>query len=183
MSPDGDGLAAARRLLPEGSQIRGQISRVPQPGVMGVFVALPYGLQGFVDVISLPRDTTAWPAEGITTEFEVLQHRRGQVRLWPLDPRYHHADPGLEAAWQQAKARHRVGSIATGEVTDVFPANHEYVIRLRGDSDHSCSAVLTSPGRQPSVGSVARYRITAHLDTTRRIIAILHDTSDGSHDH
>jgi hypothetical protein len=148
---------------------------------MGVFVALPYGLQGFVDVISLPRDTNAWPAEGITTEFEVLQHRRGQVRLWPLDPRYHHDDPGPGPAWQQAKARHPVGSIATGEVTDVFPANHEYVIRLRGEGDQSCSAVLTWADRQPPIESAARYQITAHLDTTRRIMAILYDPSDGSH--
>jgi hypothetical protein len=53
---------------------------------MGVFVDLPFELQGFVDVISLPRDTNAWPPEGIVTEFEVLQHCNCQVRLWPLDP-------------------------------------------------------------------------------------------------
>lgn len=109
MSSDGGGLAAARRLLPEGSQIRGQIWRVPQPGVMGLFVALPYGLQGFVDVISLPREANAWPAERITAEFEVLQHRRGQVRLWPLDPRYHHDDPAWRGHGNRPKLATRSG--------------------------------------------------------------------------
>lgn len=95
-----------------------------------MFVGLPFGLQGFVDVISLPRDENDWPAEGVITQFEILQHRDRQIRLWPLDPRYDHDDPCQETAWQRAKARHPVGSIATAEVTGVFPANHEYLVRL-----------------------------------------------------
>jgi hypothetical protein len=85
-------LDGARRLLPEGSQVNGIISQVSQPGVTGVFVDLPHGMVGFVDVIQLPRNADEWPKPGQRLRFEVLQHRPGEVRLWPLDPRFHHDD-------------------------------------------------------------------------------------------
>jgi len=79
-------------------------------------------------------------------EFTVITRNEAQPRrastsaarrVPPLDPRYHHDDPGREMAWQRAKARH-----------------------------------------PPRTGSIARYRITAHLDTTRRIMVTPHDTPD-----
>lgn len=150
-----------------------------------MFVGLPSGLEGFVDVLCLPRDARAWPAEGVISEFEVLQHRPGQVRLWPLDPIYRHddADQGEEAAWQLAKERHPVGSVAMAEVTAIFPGNQEYMIRFSGDAGQPWShAVLPWAGCPPRTRSTARYRITAHLDTTRRIMATLHDRQDEDSD-
>lgn len=75
----GDDLSEARRLLPEGSQVAGTISIVPQPGAIGVFVDLPHGMSGFVDVLNLPRDADRWPQPGQLLRFEVLQHRPGQA--------------------------------------------------------------------------------------------------------
>lgn len=166
-------LSEARRLLPEGSRVTGTVSIVPQPGVIGVFVDLTHGIKGFVDVLMLPRDAGQWPAPGQSLQFEVLQHAPGQVRLWPLDPRFHHdeATPETEAEWRRAKLRHPVGSTVTAQVTDVFPATQEYWIRFTGDVGKRWSyALLPWAGEHPVAGSVGQYRIGAHLDTTRRIM-------------
>jgi ribosomal protein S1 len=166
-------LQAARRLLPEGSRVRGQVASIPQPGVIGIFVSLPNGLQGFVDSQLLPHDADAWPAVGMTTEFEVLQHRRRQVRLWPLDPRWRSSwARGSAQGWNEAEKRHPVGSVISATVTGVFPANQEYVIRFSGDKDDQLwsGATLSWVGDPPGIGMTARYRITAHLDTTQRIM-------------
>ena len=166
-------LSEARRLLPEGSRVSGTISVVPQPGVIGVFADLPHGMKGFVDVLSLPRDAGQWPAPGQVLQFEVLQHTRGQVRLWPLDPSFHHdeATPETTAEWRRAKLRYPVGSTVTAQVTKVFPSNQEYWIRFTGDDSQRWSyALLSWTGEQPVPGSVGQYRIVAHLDTTQRIM-------------
>jgi hypothetical protein len=170
----GDDLAQARRLLPEGSQVTGTISLVPKPGVIGVFVDLPDGMGGFVDVLTLPRDAKDWPQPGEALRFEVLQHRRGQVRLWPLEPRFRHDDaaPQTEAEWRHAKLRYPVGSIVPARVDEAFPANQEYRIRFAdGDDSHWSCAHLSWTGQPPVAGTIGQYQITAHLDTTRRIIA------------
>jgi hypothetical protein len=169
----GDDLSEARRLLPEGSQITGTVSIVPQPGVIGVFVDLPLGMSGFIDVLKLPMDAGEWPEPGQVLRFEVLQHTPGQVRLWPLDPRFHHdeATPESEAEWRQAKLRYPVGSTVSARVAGVAPSNREYWIRFTGDDSPRWSgALLPWTGDQPVTGSVGQYRIAAHLDTTRRIM-------------
>src|SRR5205085_8011005 len=128
---------------------------------------------GFVDSEHLPHDAHAWPAAGLTTEFEVLQHRRGQVRLWPLDPRWRGTwARGSAQAWNEAKRRHPVGSVTSATVTGVFPANQEYVIRFSGDKVDQPwpGAILAWVDDPPSLGMTAQYQITAHLDTTRRIL-------------
>ena len=52
------GLSETRRVLPEGSQVTGMVSVVPRPGMIGVFVSIPHGMSGFVDVLHLPGDAT-----------------------------------------------------------------------------------------------------------------------------
>ena len=166
-------LSEARQLLPEGSQVTGTISTVLQPGRIGVFVNLPHQTKGFVDVTSLPRDAGQWPTPGQVLQFEVLQHTPGQVRLWPLDPRFRHDEPTQEivAGWCRAKLRYPVGSTVTAQVTEVYPFNQEYWIRFTGDdTGRWCHALLSWTGEQPVVGSTGRYRIVAHLDTTGRIM-------------
>ncbi len=76
-----DDLDLARALFPEGSRTQGRVSLIPQPGVIGLFVELDHGRQGFVDVLNLPFDPQAWPPVGTNSDFEVLQHTIGQVRL------------------------------------------------------------------------------------------------------
>jgi hypothetical protein len=169
-----DDLSEARRLLPEGSQVTGTISIIPRPGAIGVFVDLPYGMGGFVDVLKLPGDAGEWPEPGQTLRFEVLQHTPGQVRLWPLDPRFHHDDatPQIEAEWRQAKLRYPVGSTVPARVAGVFPFSQEYWIRFIGDDSRRWScALLPWTGEPPVAGSVRHYQIVAHRDTTRRIMA------------
>lgn len=166
-------LSQARRLLPEGSQVTGTISVVPKPGVVGVFVDLPYEMGGFVDVLKLPRDPAAWPEPGQVLRFEVLQHTPGQVRLWPMDPGFRHDDvsPQIEAGWLRAKERYPVGSVVPARVAGVYPFNREYWIRFTGDDDQRWGgALLPWTGDPPVTGMAGRYRITAHLDTTRRIL-------------
>jgi hypothetical protein len=171
--PDGSDLSEARRLLPEGSQVTGTIGTVPQPGLIGVFVDLPHGMNGFVDVLILPRNAGDWPEPGQVLRFEVLQHRPGQIRLWPLDPAFRHDEVATEteAGWQQAKLRYPVGSTVLARVTGVFPSNREYVIGFTGDDNGRWSnAVLPWTGEAPVVGCVGPYRIAAHRDITRRIM-------------
>ncbi len=173
MTAGGD-LSGARRLLPEGAQVTGTISAVPKPGAIGVFVDLPHGMNGFVDVLKLPRDPCAWPEPGQALRFEVLQHTPGQVRLWPLDPEFRHdeTDPETKANWRQAKLRYPVGSTVAARVDEVFPFNREYWISFTGDdSPHYSGALLPWAGEPPDAGSTGQYRIVAHLDTTRRIMA------------
>lgn len=169
-----DDLSEARRLLPEGSQVTGTISRVPKPGVIGIFVDLPDGMSGFVDLLTLPWDADDWPAIGQSLRFEVLQHRPGEVRLWPLDATFRHDDatPEAETEWRHAKLRYPVGSVVAARVEHVFPANNEYQIRFAGDDDpRFCYAHLSWAGQPPVAGTISHYRIVAHLDTTRRIMA------------
>ncbi|HEX6526831.1 MAG TPA: hypothetical protein VF070_43475 [Streptosporangiaceae bacterium] len=42
--------------------------------MIGVFVDLPHKMEGFVDVLRLPRDAGQWPVPGQVLQFEVLQH-------------------------------------------------------------------------------------------------------------
>jgi hypothetical protein len=55
------------------------------PGRAGILVDLGQPPEGWVDVLHLPDDPALWPAVGKSGLFEVLQHRPGQVQLFPLD--------------------------------------------------------------------------------------------------
>jgi hypothetical protein len=169
----GDDLSEARRLLPEGSQVTATIRAIPWPGAVGIFVDLPHGMAGFVDVLNLPRDAGQWPQPGQALRFEVLQHTPGQVRLWPLDSRFHHdqTSPQTEVEWRQAKRCYPVGSAVSAYVTEVFTFNHEYRIRFTGDDCPNWpGALLPWTGEPPTMGSTGQYRIVAHLEATRRIL-------------
>ncbi|WTE34069.1 S1 RNA-binding domain-containing protein [Streptomyces sp. NBC_01618] len=74
-----------------GQVFTGTVVRVPKPGVIGVFVDIGLSVEGFVDVVLLPRGRSEdWPVEGTVTDFEVwcVHSDHQQVRLKPADPRY-----------------------------------------------------------------------------------------------
>ena len=162
--------------MPDGSTVRGRIAASPwEPGMTGLPVDLDSGDRGFVDVLSLPRSADAWPPEGASLEFEVLQHRIGQVRLWPLDPAHHNAEHHWRVApdeWVSVKARLPVGSVVHGTVMQSFTLNEEASVLLRDADGRECwTAVASWAGDQPpTVGATSTYVVTGLLDTTQRVI-------------
>ncbi len=162
-------LDAARSLYPIGDHVTGVVTLVPRPGVVGLFVDLGHPPTGFVDLLSLPLASDHWPTVGTVTKFEILQHTRGQVRLWPLDAAFRSNRaifPALsESDWCTAKNRHPVGSEVTAEITGVFPGNREYTVAFDG-----LRSVLPWSGPPPVVGTIAQFTVHRHLDVTRRIV-------------
>lgn len=161
-------LTAAHSLYPIGDHVTGVVTLIPRPGVVGLFVDLGHPPTGFVDILSLPFSADHWPAVGTVTEFEVLQHTRGQVRLWPLDPAFRSSTTRFpvmsEPEWCAAKSRHPIGSEVTAEITDVFPSTREYFVAFDG-----LQSGLFWSGTPPVVGTTAQFTIDRHLDATRRI--------------
>jgi len=160
-------LDAARTTYPEGDHVAGTVTQIPYPGAIGLFVDLGRPPGGFVDALHLPISADRWPAVGTVTEFEVLQHRPGQVRLWPLDAGFRSdtANSNMtEAEWRALKNRHPLESEVTAEVVQVYPANREYIVTFDG-----VSSAIPWTGPRPTVGTVARFVVDRHLDATRRI--------------
>src|SRR5690606_7014110 len=121
-------LERAKRRHRVGERVGATVTRVPSPGVVGIFLDLDSGLNGFVDVLHLPLRAQDWPPVGARMDCEVLQHRVGQLRLWPLEPRWRTERPGpwgTAADWEAVTRAHPVGSIATARVTGVYVANRE----------------------------------------------------------
>jgi hypothetical protein len=164
-----DELDVARARFPVGEQVTGRVARIPKPGAIGLFVDLGREPEGFVDVLHLPREPDEWPRAGTDTTFEVLQHRPGQVRLFPLDGRFRSPEnlPGVfpQEQWLAIKDRFPVGSEVTATVTGVFHANREYEVKFE-----DCWSVLEWTGNAPQVGTAGRYTVTRHLNQTRRIM-------------
>ncbi|MET8282557.1 hypothetical protein [Micromonospora sp. NPDC005174] len=163
-----DEFDAARRRLPVGEHVRGQVVRIPRPGTIGLFVDLGQEPLGFVDVLLLPHDPAEWPSVGTVTTFEVLQHRPGQVRLFPVDAsfRSNYLPTSLShEEWLAIKMRFPIGSVVAATVTHVFTRDREYVVRFTGRS-----SALEWTGQAPRVGTTGRYTITRHLDHTRRVV-------------
>lgn len=161
-------LNAARTTYPVGDHIAGTVTQIPRPGAIGLFVDLGQQPTGFVDVLHLPRSVDQWPAVGTVTQFEVLQHQRGQVRLFPLDAGFRSDTarlPMTEPEWRAFKNRHPLESEVTAEVIHVFPANHEYVVTVDG-----LWCGLPWIGPPPTIGTIARFVVNRHLDATRRIL-------------
>lgn len=158
----------ARRTFPVGEHISGKVTLIPKPGTIGLFADLGREPGGFVDVLHLPMSTQEWPPVGTVTEFEVLTHTRGQVRLWPLDDAYRSSTarlPMSEPEWHTVKHRHPVGSEVNAEITHVVPLNREYWVMFDG-----VWASRPWTGTPPTVGTTARFVIDRHLDTTRRVL-------------
>jgi hypothetical protein len=160
-------LDAARRTFPVGDHLTGKVTLIPHPGAIGLFVDLGQEPTGFVDGLHLPKSADQWPAVGTITEFEVLQHMRRQVRLWPLDDAFRSSTarfPMSEPEWHAVKHRHPVGSEVTAEITDVFSLNREYCVMFDG-----VRAALPWTDTPPAVGTNARFVVDRHLDATRRV--------------
>ncbi|WP_157437871.1 hypothetical protein [Actinoplanes subtropicus] len=169
MSQAGE-LSEARHRFPVGDRVRGRISALPWgPGLTGLFVDLGAAPDGFVDVLHLPEDPGHWPSVGHEGLFEVLKHRPGQVRLFPLDAsmrskRYRVSLwPGNE--WTAITARYPVGSVVTGTVTDLFLPDREYAVRFP-----DFWSVVQYDGAPPAVGSSGAYIVTRQLEWTRRLL-------------
>ncbi|WP_326945330.1 hypothetical protein OG439_37745 [Amycolatopsis sp. NBC_01307] len=154
--------------LAVGAVVAGTVSIIPRPGAIGLFVDLGGAPQGFVDVLSLPRQATDWPPVGTKTTFEVLTRSPKQIRLWPLDPRFRAGpfDNGVsEDEWQARKARYPVGVSLTAEVSDTYISDGSYVVRYEGGWSS-----MEGQGELSEVGTRAEYEMVSHLDTTRRTL-------------
>ncbi|MFF4261254.1 hypothetical protein ACWGCK_27085 [Streptomyces virginiae] len=76
-----------------GQVFRGTVVKVPRPGAIGIVVDIGLDVEGFVDVLLLPRRSESWPTEGAVGDFEIWwADDRKQIRLKPVDPRYLRAD-------------------------------------------------------------------------------------------
>ncbi|MCG8920727.1 hypothetical protein L6E12_33715 [Actinokineospora sp. PR83] len=161
-------LDTARQTYPVGDHVTGKVTLTPRPGAVGLFVDLGRSPTGFVDVLHLPQSVDQWPGVGTVTDFEVLQHRHHQVRLWPLDNAFRSSTTDSwrsEPGWQAVKHRYPVCSEVIAEITDVFPSNREYVVTFGG-----IRSVLAWTGTPPVVGANTRFVVARHLDTTRRVL-------------
>jgi hypothetical protein len=117
-----------------------------------------------VDVLNLPYAADEWPIVGTETTFEVVQHRVGQVRLWPLDPELLRPDP-VRRSTEELQARYPVGSEITGVLTEVFPSNREYWVEFGDDG-----AAVEWTGAAPEIGDVRRFRVGRHLTSPRALL-------------
>lgn len=178
MSINPDDLYAARRRFPVGDRVRGTVCAIPLgPGRAGILVDLGRPPEGWVDVLHLPDDPADWPAVDTTGLFEVLQHRPGQVRLFPLDA-------GMRGRWTrysrwsgQERAsvtrRYPKGSTVIGTVTGVFPGNREFTVMF-----DDCRSTLEYDDIEPVVGSTGAFRVLRHLEWTHRILLTRDLTTD-----
>ena len=162
-----DDLDRARARYPVGARVA---ARVVQLQVFGIFLEADDPPTGFVDVTCLPRDPAKWPAVGDVAEFEVLQHRNEQMRLWPIDPAWRGHTYRLENDDEWSAIRHRlhVDDLVSGQVTHVFTANRECVLNLG-----FTTAVAEWTGDAPTVGQERHVLVKAVLDTTRRVLVEL----------
>lgn len=162
-----DALDSARARYPVGSRLTARVVHIPEPlGVVGVFVEADEPPTGFVDVTWLPRDPAAWPRLGDQSEFEVLQHRGEQMRLWPADPAWRGRTHWLEndAEWSAIRQALHVGDVVPGRVTEVFTTTRECFVDLG-----VTTAVAEWSGDAPTAGE-RQVVVTAILDTTRRVL-------------
>jgi hypothetical protein len=140
------------------------------PGRTGIFVDLGEEPAGFVDVLLLPEDPERWPLVGREGFFQVLQHRPGQVRLFPLDAgmrskRYRVSNWSSGQEWAAISRRYPVGSSVTATVSAVFTSNREYAVQFE-----DCWSTVEYDGRPPEIGAVGVFVVTRLLEWTRQIM-------------
>jgi hypothetical protein len=164
-----DELDRQRTSAPVGSILQGTVTWVPSPaGVIGVGVDLDLPARGFVDVLELPLNPDDWPTVGHRSTFEVLQHRRGEIRLSPTDEALRRApDRGRYSAedWADIKARYPVGSDVEMTVTRTFHSNRECSVE-----DGRLHETVEWSEEEPSVGAQRTFRVERHLDSAQRVI-------------
>lgn len=170
MSENLDDLYLARCTFPLGDRVRGTVSAVPLgPGRAGILVDLGQPPEGWVDVLHLPDEPSRWPVVGRTGLFEVLQHRPGQVRLFPLDAGMRGSRAKCShwsgEEWAAITRRYRPGSIVIGTVTGTFRGNREYTVMFDG-----CWSAVEYDGNEPVIGATGPFRVTRHLEWTRRTL-------------
>lgn len=169
---DIEALRAARRRYPVGAVVRGRVAPTPwPPGVTGLFVDLGAEPRGFLDVVHLPDEAARWPAVGTAGRFEVLQHRPGQVRLYPVDAgmRGGRDRPGARPAaeWAAVAARYPVGTAVEATVREVYVSHHTYVVEFDGGR-----AEVEYEEDPPETGDTGRYTVVRLLERTRRILVV-----------
>jgi hypothetical protein len=119
-----------------------------------------------VDVTLLPDDPAAWPRVGDESEFEVLQHRGEQMRLWPTDPAWRGRTHWLDDQdWSAVTNALRVGDVVRGRMTQVFTANRECSVDL-----DVVTAIAEWSGDAPAVRQERQVLVKTVLDTTRRVL-------------
>jgi hypothetical protein len=105
----------------------------------------------------------------MTGLFEVLQHRPGQVRLFPLDAGMRGRRTCFSRwsgeEWAAITRRYPEGSVVGGTVKDVFPGNREYTVEF-----DDCWSVVEYEDVEPVVGWTGAFRVTRQLEWTHRIL-------------
>jgi hypothetical protein len=170
LTMNADELCATRLAFPVGDRVRGTVSAIPMgPGRAGVLVDLGRPPQGWVDVLHLREDPARWPAVGSTGLFEVLQHRPGQVRLFPLDAGMRGRRTRLfrwsGEEWTAITRRYPEGSVVLGTVTEVLPSSREYTVKF-----DDCWSAVEYDDVEPVVGWTGAFRVTRLLEWTHRIL-------------
>jgi hypothetical protein len=170
LTTNSDELFMARLAFPVGDRVRGIVSAVPLgPGRAGIAIDLGQLPRGWVDVLHLPDNPTDWPAVGRTGLFEVLQHRPGEARLFPLDAgmrnRRARSSRWSGEEWAAITRRYATGTAIVGTVTQVFTANREYMVAF----DEFWSAVEYEDVAPP-VGWTGPFLVTRLLEWTHRIL-------------
>ncbi len=164
-----DDLDVQRASAPVGSIVPGTVTWVPSPtGVVGVGVDLELSARGFVDVLELPLSPDDWPSVGHRSTFEVLQHRRGEIRLCPTDPALRRAPIRNRYSaedWAGIKAGYPIGSDVEMTVTRTFRSNRECSV-----DDGLLAETLEWSGEEPRVGAQRTLRVERHLDSVQRVI-------------
>ncbi len=168
-----DELDTLRAHLPVGSQILADVTLVPKPGVIGVFATFE-GIPCFIDVTHLPNAAAEWPRSGDQVECEVLQHRPGQVRLWPLSEAVRNPIARRSTTteeWTLVRNRHPVGATAEGTVTGVY-SGRTYAVALEGGAWAGLTWLVDD--EPPTVGQTDTYEVMAHLPETHRLLLRKH---------
>lgn len=169
-----DELDVARARFPNGTQLSARVSPVPKPGAIGVFLVADEPPEGFVDVLHLPSDPDSWPKVGDVSDFEVLQHRPGQMRLWPLDPTWRGEDRLLpwDEQWATVTRMVKPGDRVQETVAAVFTANRECSVEVAG-----VIATCEWSAPRPEVGQSGEFEVVRVLESTRRLLVARVDSS------
>jgi hypothetical protein len=141
------------------------------PGRAGVLVDLGQPPQGWVDVLHLPEFPADWPSVGVAGWFEVVQHRPGQVRLFPLDAgmrgRRTRWSRWSGEEWAAITGRYPEGTVVRATITDVFRGNRKYCVEFDGHR-----SVVEYDEVEPIVGDTGTFRVARLLEWTHRVLLI-----------